>query len=384
MEGFTEVREGTKEIIWTFELDKKGERTMNRIAKQMLRSMLMATIALMLIASAAYAKPKIMILATGGTIAGAQASTAEAGYKSGSFSVDDLIKAVPQLKDMADISGEQVANIGSQTMNHEVWLKLAKRVNEVLKGETDGVVITHGTDTMEETAYFLGLVVKSDKPVVLVGSMRPATAIGADGPANLYNAVALAANPEAKGRGPLVILNDEIHYAHEVQKTNSTQLDTFKSPNRGRAGVMNTGKAYFFSQNTVRHTTKSEFSVDGKSVGDLPRVDIVYSYANFGRDTIDFLVKEGVKGIVLAGVGDGNSTDTAIAALSDAAKKGVAVVRATRTGSGLVVRNVEVDDDKLGFIASMELNPQKARILLMLGLMKTNDIKKLQEFFMQY
>jgi len=357
---------------------------MNRIAKQMFRSMLMATIALMLIASAAYAKPKIMILATGGTIAGAQASTAEAGYKSGSFSVDDLIKAVPQLKDMADISGEQVANIGSQTMNHEVWLKLAKRVNEVLKGETDGVVITHGTDTMEETAYFLGLVVKSDKPVVLVGSMRPATAIGADGPANLYNAVALAANPEAKGRGPLVILNDEIHYAHEVQKTNSTQLDTFKSPNRGRAGVMNTGKAYFFSQNTVRHTTKSEFSVDGKSVSDLPRVDIVYSYANLGRDAIDFLVKEGVKGIVLAGVGDGNSTDTAIAALSDAAKKGVAVVRATRTGSGLVVRNVEVDDDKLGFIASMELNPQKARILLMLGLMKTNDIKKLQEFFMQY
>jgi len=357
---------------------------MNRIALHMFRSMLMATIALMLIASAAYAKPKIMILATGGTIAGAQASTAEAGYKSGSFSVNDLIKAVPQLKDLADISGEQVANIGSQTMNHEVWLKLAKRVNEVLKGDTDGVVITHGTDTMEETAYFLGLVVKSEKPVVLVGSMRPATAIGADGPANLYNAVALAANPEAKGRGPLVILNDEIHYAHEAQKTNSTQLDTFKSPNRGRAGVMNTGKAYFFSQNTTRHTKKSEFSVDGKGVNDLPYVEVVYSYANFGRDTIDFLAGKGVKGIVLAGVGDGNSTDTAIAALADAAKKGIAVVRATRTGSGLIVRNVEVDDDKLGFIAAMELNPQKARILLMLGLMKTKDPKKLQELFMEY
>jgi L-asparaginase len=362
----------------------KGERTMNRIALHMLRSMLMAAIAIMLIASAAHAKPKIMILATGGTIAGAQASTAEAGYKSGSFSVDDLIKAVPQLKDIADISGEQVANIGSQTMNHEVWLKLAKRINEVLKGDTDGVVITHGTDTMEETAYFLGLVVKSDKPVVLVGSMRPATAIGADGPANLYNAVALAANPEAKGRGPLVVLNDEIHYAHEVQKTNSTQLDTFKSPNRGRAGVMNTGKAYFFSQNTTRYTTKSEFSVDGKGVDDLPYVEVVYSYANFGRDTIDFLVGKGVKGIVLAGVGDGNSTDTAIAALADAAKKGIAVVRATRTGSGLIVRNVEVDDDKLGFITAMELNPQKARVLLMLGLMKTKDTKKLQELFMEY
>ncbi|HTP03721.1 MAG TPA: type II asparaginase [Nitrospirota bacterium] len=354
------------------------------MTSNMFRSFFTAVFALMLIASAAQAKPKIMILATGGTIAGAQASTSEAGYKSGSFSVDDLIKAVPQLKDLADITGEQVANIGSQTMNHEVWLKLAKRVNEVLKGDSDGVVITHGTDTMEETAYFLSLVVKSDKPIVLVGSMRPATAIGADGPANLYDAVALAANPEAKGRGPLVVLNDEIHYAREAQKTNSTALDTFKSPNRGRAGVMNTGKAYFFSTNTTVHTTKSEFSVDGKVVNDLPYVEVVYSYANFGRDTIDFLVGKGVKGIVLAGVGDGNSTDTAIAALADAAKKGVAVVRSTRTGSGLVVRNVEVDDEKLGFIAAMELNPQKARILLMLGLMNTNEPKKLQDFFMRY
>jgi L-asparaginase len=357
---------------------------MYRTALNMSRGVLTVVVALMLIASAAQAKPKIMVLATGGTIAGAQASTSEAGYKSGSFSVDDLIKAVPQLKDLADITGEQVANIGSQTMNHEVWLKLAKRVNEVLKGDIDGVVITHGTDTMEETAFFLSLVVKSDKPVVLVGSMRPATAIGADGPANLYDAVALAANPEAKGRGPLVVLNDEIHYAREAQKTNSTALDTFKSPNRGRAGVMNTGKAYFFSQNTTLHTTKSEFSVDGKGVNDLPRVEVVYSYANLGRDGIDFLVSKGVKGIVLAGVGDGNSTDTAIAALAEAAKKGVVVVRSTRTGSGLIVRNVEVDDDKLGFITAMELNPQKARILLMLGLMKTNDTKKLQEIFMKY
>ncbi|HVN86801.1 MAG TPA: type II asparaginase [Candidatus Binatia bacterium] len=357
---------------------------MNGIASRTLRGTTVAVVTLLLAASAATAKPKVMILATGGTIAGAQASTIEAGYKSGTFSVDDLIKAVPHLGDLADISGEQVANIGSQTMNHEVWLKLAARINAVLKGDTDGVVVTHGTDTMEETAYFLGLVVKSDKPVVLAGSMRPATAISADGPANLYNAVALAANPDAKGRGPLIVLNDEIHYAHEAQKTNSTQLDTFKSPNRGRAGVMNTGKAYFFSQNTARHTTKSEFSVDGKVAKDLPWVEVVYSYANFGRDTIDFLVSKGVKGIVLAGVGDGNSTDDAIAALADAAKKGIAVVRSTRTGSGLVVRNVEVDDDKLGFIAAMELNPQKARVLLLLGLMKTRDPKALQALFMEY
>lgn len=345
----------------------------------------LVTAIVLTLSTSAHAKPKIKVLATGGTIAGAQASSSEVGYKSGTFSVDDLIKAVPQLKDLADLTGEQVANIGSQTMNHEVWLKLAKRVNEMLKdNNTDGVVITHGTDTLEETAYFLSLVVKSDKPVVLVGSMRPATAISADGPANLYNAVALVASPEARGRGPLIVMDDEIHYAREAQKTNTTELDTFKSPNRGRAGVMNVGKIEFFSQNTTRHTTKSEFSVDGKAASDLPRVEIIYSYENLGPEIIDALVQQGVKGIVLAGVGDGNSTDPAIAALSAAAKKGVAVVRSSRTGSGLVVRNVEVDDDKLGFIAAMELSPQKARILLMLALMKTNDPAKLQQAFMQY
>jgi L-asparaginase len=333
---------------------------------------------------AASSKPKIMILATGGTIAGAQAAPSEAGYKSGTFSVEELIKAVPKLKELADLSAEQVANIGSQNMNHEVWLKLAARVNAVLKGDQDGVVITHGTDTMEETAYFLSLVVKSDKPVVLVGSMRPATAISADGPANLYNAVALAANPKARGRGPVVELNDEFHYAREVQKMNTTLLDTFKSPNRGRAGVMNTGVAHFYDPINSRHTTQSEFSVEGVAAKDLPKVEIVYSYANAGRDLVDCLVEKNTKGIVLAGVGDGNTTDDLLAGLTDAAKKGVVVVRASRTGSGLVVRNVEVDDDALGFVAAMELNPQKARILLMLGLMKTNDPKRIQEYFREY
>src|SRR6185369_11336901 len=337
------------------------------------------------VAPGAWALPRIKVLATGGTIAGAQATQADAGYKSGTFSVDDLIKAVPQLKNIAEMSGEQVANIGSQTMNHEVWLKLAARVNEVLKGDdVDGVVITHGTDTMEETGYFLSLVVKSDKPVVLVGSMRPATAISADGPINLYNAVALAGNPEAKGRGPMVVLNDTIHYARETQKMHSTRMDTFQSPNRGIAGMMNTGKAFFYSANTVRHTTKSEFSIDGLTVANLPRVEVVYSYANLGGDMIDTLVAQGVKGIVLAGVGDGNSTDAAIGALEKAAKKGVAVVRCSRVGSGVVDRNVEVNDDKLGFIAGMELSAQKARILLMLGLTKTKNPKSLQDYFNRY
>lgn len=329
--------------------------------------------------------PKIKVLATGGTIAGAQTTQADAGYKSGTFSVNDLIKAVPQLGSIAEMSGEQVANIGSQTMNHEVWLKLAARINEVLKSDdVDGVVITHGTDTMEETGYFLSLVVKSDKPVVLVGSMRPATAIGADGPINLYNAVALASSPEAGGRGPLVLLNDTIHYAREVQKMHTTRLDAFVSPNRGIAGMMNTGKIFFYSANTVRHTTRSEFSLDGITAANLPRVEVVYSYANLGGDLIDALVEKGANGIVLAGVGDGNTTDAALAALEKAAKNGIAVVRCSRTGSGVVDRNVEVNDDKLGFIAGMELSAQKARILLMLGLTRTSDVKELQKYFYQY
>jgi len=351
----------------------------------MMNCNLIALCTILLAEPGAWALPKIKVLATGGTIAGAQKTQADAGYKSGAFSVDDLIQAVPQLKNIAEMSGEQVANIGSQTMNHEVWLKLAARVNEVLKSDdVDGVVITHGTDTMEETDYFLSLVVKSDKPVVLVGSMRPATAISADGPINLYNGVALAGSPEAKGRGPLVVLNDTIHYAREAQKMHTTHMDTFDSPNRGIAGVMNTGKATFYSYIATRHTTKSEFSIDGLTVENLPLVTIAYSYANFGGLVIDAMVEKGVKGIVLAGVGDGNTTDAALAALERAAKKGVAVVRCSRTGSGLVDRNVEINDDKLGFIAGMELSAQKARILLMLGLTRTSDAKRLQDYFNQY
>ena len=180
------------------------------------------------------------------------------------------------------------------------------------------------------------------------------------------------------------MLNDAIHYARETQKTHTTHLDTFHSPNRGLAGVMNTGKAYFYSRNTTRHTLQSDFSVEGLSTNNLPYVEIVLSYANFGGSIIDDAVKRGAKGIVLAGVGDGNTTDAALAALKQAAKAGVVVVRSSRVGSGIVDRNVEVNDDELGFITAMELTPQKARILLMLGLTKTNDLKRLQALFTDY
>jgi L-asparaginase len=329
-------------------------------------------------------KPHVVILATGGTIAGAQAKPGEYGYQSGTFNVNDLIKAVPDLNKLANITGEQVANIGSQDMNDQVWLKLAKRVNEVLKSpDVDGVVITHGTDTMEETAYFLNLVVKSDKPVVLVGSMRPATAVSADGPGNLYNAVAVATDRAAQGRGVLVVMNDEIHAARNVEKMNTTNVQAFGSPERGPQGLVNTGKIKWFEPPIQRHTDRSEFAVE--NLDKLPRVDILYAYSNMPTDLIDTAVKDGAKGIVIAGVGDGNMTKQAATELEKVAKqKGVLVVRSTRLPTGVVLRNNEIDDDKAGFVASGELNAQKSRVLAQLSLTKTSDPKKVQQLFNAY
>jgi L-asparaginase len=257
--------------------------------------------------AAGAAKPNVRILATGGTIAGAQPKPGDVGYKAGAFSVETLIQAVPGLSDLATVSGEQIANIGSQDMNDAVWIKLARRVNAVLADPAvDGVVITHGTDTMEETGYFLNLVTKSDKPVVLVGSMRPATAVSADGPLNLYNAVAVAGSKDARGRGVLVVLNDVIHYARETTKTNTTSLDTFHSPNRGPAGFVLFGNPRWFSKPCWKHTVESVFA--GAIPDALPRVDIVYAHANVGPELAKAAIASGAKGLVLAGVGDGNGT----------------------------------------------------------------------------
>ena len=217
--------------------------------------------------------PRIRVLATGGTIAGAQASPGDYGYKSGAYDVNALLKAVPNLDKLAVITGEQVANIGSQDMNDEVWLKLAKRVNEVLKSpDVDGIVITHGTDTLEETGYFLSLVTKSDKPVVMVGSMRPATAISADGPGNIYSGVAVLADPTRRGKGTLVYLNDEIHYARNVVKTDTTSVQTFNSSIADRRAAVHTNKVEWFEPMDRKQGNASEFSID--KLDKLPRVDV--------------------------------------------------------------------------------------------------------------
>jgi L-asparaginase len=328
-------------------------------------------------------KPNIVILATGGTIAGAAATGTQSGYTSGAVGIDTMVRGVPGIEKLANIKGEQISNVGSQDMSFDIMLKLAKRINELLPtAGVDGIVITHGTDTMEETAYFLNLTVKSDKPVVLVGSMRPSTAVSADGPLNLYNGVGVAADPAAKGRGVLVVLNDQIHAAHSLTKTSTTAIQTFMSPLRGLVGVSAYGKNDWYNTPPWKHTTQSEFDV--AKVTKLPRVDIVFACADMSPDLIDASVSAGAKGIVIAGVGNGNMNKASIDAAARAVKKGVVVVRSSRVATGMVDRNVEVNDDELGFVASDELNPQKSRILLSLALLNNHPPSQLQALFRAY
>ncbi len=327
--------------------------------------------------------PRVVILATGGTIAGVQPKEGEPGYKAGTLSIDSLIKGAPGIEKLARLDGEQIASIGSQDMNDAVWAKLAKRANELLaSNDVDGIVVTHGTDTMEETAFFLGLVLRSDKPVVLVGSMRPATSASADGPLNLYNAVAVAGDANAKGRGVLVVANDDIHSGRDIHKTHTTAVQTFVSLNRGPIGRVYYGKPIYFNMPSYRRTTNSEFPVPGTT--SYPRVDIVYAHEGVDGTMVRAAIAAGSKGIVLAGVGDGNATKDMIDALAEARRQGLVVVRSSHVGFGLVRRNLEVDDDSLGFVAAMDLNPQKARVLLRMALTMSSDVKVIQRVFEEY
>ena len=326
---------------------------------------------------------RVTILAVGGTIAGSGSGALDTSYTSGTVTVDKLIAAVPDINKIATIKGEQISNIGSQEMNNEVWFKLANRVNELLtSGKADGVVITHGTDTMEETAYFLNLVVKSDKPIVMVGAMRNSGSLSADGPLNIFNAVNVAMNKEAVGKGVMVVMNDEIHAAREVTKTNTTAVDTFKSPNSGKIGTVFYGNVKFYMNPTRKHTVNSAFDIT--KIKELPRVDIIYSHSNDNPDFINLAVKNGAKGIINAGMGNGNPFPSALEALGEAVKGGVVVVRDSRVGSGETTLNGEVDDGKYGFLASDNLNAQKARVLLMLALTQTTDKAKIQELFLTH
>ncbi|EPM5639424.1 type II asparaginase [Campylobacter jejuni] len=328
------------------------------------------------------AKSRIAILGTGGTIAGFIDSTiATTGYAAGAIDIDVLIKAVPQIRDLADISWEQIANIDSSNMCDEIWLRLAKKIAKLFAEGIDGVVITHGTDTMEETAYFLNLTIKSDKPVVLVGAMRPSTAISADGPKNLYNAVALVVNKEAKNKGVMVAINDKILSARGVVKTHSLNVDAFSSPDFGDFGYIVDGKVFFYNNVTKAHTKNAPFDVS--KLTSLPKVDILYSYSNDGSGVAaKALFEHGTKGIVVAGSGAGSIHKNQKDVLKELLKKGLKVVVSSRVVAGCVA--VSDSDEKLGFISAEDLNPQKARVLLMLALTKTSDPKKIQEYFLKY
>ena len=357
--------------------------------KQLFNNYLMIAVLLFVIVPFGMAQDKnlknIVVLATGGTIAGTGESATGSSYTAGQIRIAEMIDAVPNIRKLANLEGEQTANVGSQDMSVEVWLILANRINELLaKDDVDGIVITHGTDTQEETAFFLNLTVKSDKPVVMVSAMRSSTALSADGPLNLYNGVAVAASDDAKGKGVLVVINDVILSAHAVKKMLTTPVHAFMSPEHGQMGTANFGLVEFFHEPHGTHTVNSEFSVDG--VKELPRVDIVYGCADMSTDLIDIMIEAGAKGIVIAGVGDGNVNKGTLEAAKKATSKGIPVVRASRIPVGTVLIHGEVVDADWGTVASDELSPQKARIVLMLALQKDKDMsrEKLQELMINY
>nr|WP_269557557.1 type II asparaginase [Helicobacter pylori] len=325
--------------------------------------------------------PTIVLLATGGTIAGSGASASLGSYKSGELGIKELLKAIPSLNKIARILGEQISNIGSQDMTEEVWFKLAKRVQKLLNdSRIQGVVITHGTDTLEESAYFLNLVLHSTKPVVLVGAMRNFTSLSADGALNLYNALSVAIDEKSANKGVLVVIDDTIFSAREAIKTHTTHTSTFKALNSGAIGSVYYGKARYYMQSLRKHTIESEFSILELNPP-LPKVDIIYTHVGMTPDLFQASLNSHAKGVVIAGVGNGNVNAGFLKAMQEASEMGVLIVRSSRVGSGEITSG-EIDDK--AFITSDNLNPQKARVLLQLALTKTNNKEKIQEMFEEY
>lgn len=323
--------------------------------------------------------PNVVVLATGGTIAGRQIGDG-ARYQAGELSVEALLGAVPAVRGMANITSEQVANIGSQDMDDVLWLRLARRVNELLaRKDVDGVIITHGTDTLEETAWFLDLAISSDKPVVLVGAMRPASAVGADGPANLFDAVVVATSSDSDARGVLVAMNGNVFEARDVTKVSTTAVQAFAAPNFGPLGQLHDGRVFYWRGSGRAAQRKASFEL--AELESLPLVGIVYGHADAPALPVTALVEAQYRGIVYAGVGNGNIYSKVFDALAAAARQGVVVVRSSRVAAGSTMRDVELDDTRYGFVAAGTLNPQKARVLLQLALTRTQDAGEIQKLF---
>lgn len=326
-------------------------------------------------------RPRLHLLATGGTIAGASGSATQyVGYRPAVTPVQDLLAAVPALAEVADITGEQVAQVASQDMTGTVRLVLAQRINALLASDAcDGVLVTHGTNTLEETAYFLNLTVRSTKPVVLVGAMRPADALSADGPMNLFRAAVVAASEQATGRGVVVVMNDRIIGARDLHKADTMTVDAFTSPLFGLMGLVSDRRAHFYRGGLRRHTVDSAFDVS--ALHDLPRVHIAYGHEDDDGTAIDAFVAAGAQGIVHAGAGTASVSRRVQTAIVGAVTRGVVVVRAPRGAHGLVARGMEFDDETHGTVAGDTLSPPKARVLLQLALTQTRDPRAVQRLF---
>ena len=330
-------------------------------------------------------KPRVHILGTGGSISGIGPHRLdytlypEAGKK---ITVEQLLERIPEAREVAELSGEDVLQVGSPSIGPKEWLQLADRIHTLLgTNSVNGIVITHGTATLEETAYFLHLTVKSDRPVVVTGAMRPPSAAGTDADVNLLDAIRLAATAEAAGRGVLTILNNEIQSARDVTKSNAFRVDTFDSRDFGVLGYVDSDARVLFYRNVTRpHTTETPFDVRGRK--ELPRVDIVYAYAGADGVLVDTLTARRPDGIVLVGFGGGSYPSAFLEAGKRAVQAGIPVVLATRSWNGRVVITPKKDAD--GFIVCDDLMPQKARILLMLALTVTRERKAMQEMFYRY
>ncbi|MBS1154272.1 MAG: periplasmic L-asparaginase [Proteobacteria bacterium] len=325
----------------------------------------------------------VVVLATGGTIAGAGAEAANsATYQAAKVPVDKLIAGIPELAKVADVSGEQVFQIASESFTNNNLMALGRRVSALVKdSKVDGIVITHGTDTLEETAFFLNLVIHSDKPIVVVGSMRPGTAISADGALNLLDAVTVAANPQARGRGVMVVMNDQIDAARDVSKTINIKTNAFVSQ-WGALGMIVEGKSYWFRKIDKKHTLTSDFDID--RLKELAPVEIAYSYGNVSKTAYEAFAASGAKAIIHAGTGNGSVADRMVPVLRGLQDKGVQIIRSARVWGGFVLRNAEQPDDKYGWIVAHDLNPQKARILAAVAIASGYDAAALQKAFWEY
>jgi len=342
-----------------------------------------ALLAASALAQAQQALPNVVILATGGTIAGAGASAVNsATYAAAKVGVEKLIAGLPELAKVANVRGEQVFQVASESLTNDNLMTLAKRVSALSKqSDVDGIVITHGTDTLEETAYFLTLTVHTNKPIVVVGSMRPGTALSADGALNLYDAVNVAGSKDAMGKGVLVTMGDNIDTGRDVSKNVNIKTSAFSSQ-WGPLGMIVEGKNYWFRAPVKRHTTNSEFNID--TITALPPVEIAMGYEGVSSVAIDAIAKSGAKALIHGGTGNGSVADRIVPNLQKARTDGVVVIRSSRVPDGFVIRNAEQPDDKYDWVVAHDLRPQKARILAMVALTKTNNTKELQRIFWEY